>query len=61
MGILSGNPKDEPLHYGEVYDIWQFSMAAKGCISGYTAMGYHAGENPANQQKISRLQPQSAQ
>ncbi|WP_019005497.1 DUF3231 family protein [Cohnella laeviribosi] len=28
MGILSGNPKDEPLHYGEACDIWQFSMAA---------------------------------
>lgn len=44
MGILSGNPKDEPLHYGEIYEIWQFSMAAKGCISGYRALRYHAGD-----------------
>ncbi|CAM3923554.1 DUF3231 domain-containing protein [Cohnella lubricantis] len=44
MGILSGNPKEEPLHYGEIYDIWQFSMAAKGCISGYRALRYHAGD-----------------
>ncbi|TKH09184.1 hypothetical protein FC697_27455, partial [Bacillus wiedmannii] len=22
MGILSGNPQNEPLHYGEVFDIW---------------------------------------
>ncbi|MDF2646410.1 MAG: rane protein [Paenibacillus sp.] len=44
MGILSGKPKDEPLHYGEVYDVWQFSMAAKGCISGYRALSYHAGD-----------------
>ncbi|MEK8132356.1 DUF3231 family protein [Paenibacillus filicis] len=44
MGILSGNPKDEPLHYGEVYDLWQFSMKAKGCISAYRAYQYHAGD-----------------
>ncbi|RUS45099.1 DUF3231 family protein [Cohnella sp. AR92] len=44
MGILSGNPKDEPLHYGEAYDLWQFSMAAKGCVSGYRALSYHAGD-----------------
>lgn len=44
MGILSGNPKDQPLHYGEVFDIWSFSMKAKGCISVYRAYSYHAGD-----------------
>jgi hypothetical protein len=44
VGILNGNPKDEPLHYGEVYNIWQFSMKAKGCISAYRAYQYHAGD-----------------
>lgn len=44
MGILSGNSKDEPLHYGEVYDLWQFSMAAKGSISTYRALSHHAGD-----------------
>jgi hypothetical protein len=44
VGILSGNPKDEPLHYGEVYDLWQFSMTAKGSISKYRALHYHAGD-----------------
>ncbi|CAI6033297.1 DUF3231 family protein [Cohnella sp. JJ-181] len=44
MGILSGNPKDEPLHYGEVYDIWQASMMAKGCVSGYRALKQHTGD-----------------
>ncbi|CAH0191015.1 hypothetical protein SRABI80_01596 [Peribacillus frigoritolerans] len=24
MGILSGNPKDEPMHYGEVFGTWAF-------------------------------------
>lgn len=44
MGILSGNPKKEPLHFGEAYDVWQFSMAAKGCASTYRALSYHAGD-----------------
>ncbi len=44
MGILSGNPKNEPLHYGEAYDVWQFSMGAKGCVSAYRALSYHAGD-----------------
>ncbi|MBP1156739.1 MULTISPECIES: DUF3231 family protein [unclassified Paenibacillus] len=44
MGILSGNSKDEPLHYGEIYDVWQCSMKAKGCISAYRAYRYHAGD-----------------
>jgi hypothetical protein len=44
MGILTGKPKNEPLHYGEAYDIWQFSMAAKGCASTYRLLSYHAGD-----------------
>ncbi|CAM4343561.1 DUF3231 family protein [Paenibacillus alkaliterrae] len=44
MGILSGNPKNEPLHYGEIYDVWQFSMIAKGCISSNKALKFHAGD-----------------
>ncbi|WP_159881761.1 DUF3231 family protein [Paenibacillus puerhi] len=45
MGILDGNSKNEPMHYGEIYDLWQFSMAAKGSISGYRANQYHAGDH----------------
>lgn len=44
MGVLSGNPKNEPLHFGEAYDVWQFSMVAKGCVSTYRALSYHAGD-----------------
>ena len=29
MGILSGNPQNEPLHYGEVFDIWSYLLAAQ--------------------------------
>ncbi|MFK7691694.1 DUF3231 family protein [Paenibacillus sp. HJGM_3] len=44
MGILSGNTKDEPLHYGEIFNVWQFSMKAKGSLSAYRAYKYHAGD-----------------
>jgi len=44
VGILNGNPKDQPLHYGEVFDIWSFSMKAKGSISVYRAYQYHVGD-----------------
>lgn len=44
MGILSGNPKENPMHYGEIYDVWQFSMAAKGCESMYNTLKAHAGD-----------------
>lgn len=44
MGILSGNPKDEPMHYGEVFNVWQASTIAKGIVSCYQAFYYHAGD-----------------
>lgn len=49
MGILSGNPKHEPLHYGEVFDLWAFSAKAKGCVSVYRAYVYHAGDKDLKQ------------
>lgn len=45
MGILSGNPKDEPMHYGEIFSVWQTSMMAKGTVSCYQAFHNHAGDN----------------
>lgn len=44
MGILSGNPKDEPMHYGEIYSVWQLSALAKGSVSFYQACLNHAGD-----------------
>lgn len=32
------------MHYGEIYNVWQFSMKAKGCVSSYRAYQYHAGD-----------------
>ncbi len=44
MGILSGNPKDEPMHYGEISSVWAASTAARGAISCYQAYLNHAGD-----------------
>lgn len=44
MGILSGNPKNEPMHYGEIYSAWECSMVAKGAVSCYQAYMNHAGD-----------------
>lgn len=41
---MSGNPKDEPLHYGEIYAIWQYLSAAKGRIAGYQTLLNHTGD-----------------
>ncbi|MGG1680278.1 DUF3231 family protein [Neobacillus sp. NRS-1170] len=44
MGILSGNPKNEPLHYGEVFDIWASQLVGNSLIAGYQTMINHAGD-----------------
>lgn len=44
MGILSGNQKDEPLHYGEVFSIWTNLAGAYGMIAGYQTFYNHAGD-----------------
>ena len=44
MGILSGNPKNEPMHYGEVFSTWSFLLASKGAIAGYQTHLNHAGD-----------------
>ncbi|KHL95711.1 membrane protein [Paenibacillus sp. IHB B 3415] len=44
-GILGGNPKEEPMHYGEIFSVWSASMVAKGALSCYRAYMYHAGDH----------------
>jgi hypothetical protein len=44
MGILSGNPKDEPMHYGEVYGTWTHLSVNNGLIAGYQAFVNHIGD-----------------
>lgn len=45
MGILSGNPKEEPMHYGEIFHLWSFSSKAKLILSYYQAFWNHAGDD----------------
>lgn len=44
MGILSGNPKVEPMHYGEVYGAWTALLGGKGLIASHQTMLNHAGD-----------------
>lgn len=44
MGIMNGNPKEQPMHYGEVIGCWSFVGANNGLISGYEAFINHAGD-----------------
>jgi len=44
MGILSGNQKEEPMHYGEISAVWSFSAKAKGSVSCYQVFKNHAGD-----------------
>lgn len=45
MGILSGNPKNEPLHYGEVVGIWSYVLVEQGLIVAYQTFLNHAGDD----------------
>ncbi|WP_134705075.1 DUF3231 family protein [Ammoniphilus sp. YIM 78166] len=44
MGILSGNPQEEPMHYGEVYGVWTYLSGSKAMIAGYQTLLNHAGD-----------------
>lgn len=44
MGIFSGNPKEQPMHYGEVFGIWSYLLAAKGAVSSFQTFYNHAGD-----------------
>lgn len=44
MGILSGNPQKEPMHYGEVYGIYTQLAVAKAALDGYQVYCNHTGD-----------------
>jgi hypothetical protein len=44
MGILDGNPKNEPMHYGEIHGVWHASFKENLSLSAYHAFRYHAGD-----------------
>jgi hypothetical protein len=45
VGILDGNPKNEPLHYGEIYGLWSHVILSKGMLAGYQTVKNHAGDS----------------
>ena len=45
MGILSGNPQKEPLHYGEVFATWTYLMGAQAMVPGYQTLKNHTGDH----------------
>ncbi|RPF53197.1 DUF3231 family protein [Aquisalibacillus elongatus] len=44
MGILTGYQKKQPLHYGEVYGMWSYLMAAQGFHSMLQTYSNHTGD-----------------
>ncbi|AOY74637.1 DUF3231 family protein [Clostridium formicaceticum] len=44
MGILDGNQKHEPMHYGEVFGAWSYLMAAQSGLAASQVAANHAGD-----------------
>jgi len=44
MGILSGDQQKEPMHYGEVFSVWSYALAAQGSLAKYQTFLNHAGD-----------------
>ncbi|EJL42831.1 MULTISPECIES: DUF3231 family protein [Brevibacillus] len=44
MGIFGGNPKNEPMHYGEVFGVWVYLATTKALLAGYQTAMNHAGD-----------------
>ncbi|WP_027963312.1 DUF3231 family protein [Halalkalibacillus halophilus] len=44
MGILTGNPTKQALHYGEVYSLWSFSFITNAAISQLQTLKNHTGD-----------------
>jgi hypothetical protein len=45
MGILSGNPQHEPMHYGEVFGVWSYLFTTKQLLAGYQTYINHNGDD----------------
>ncbi|WNF37441.1 DUF3231 family protein [Bacillaceae bacterium IKA-2] len=44
MGILDGNQKQEPMHYGEISGLWFFLQGENGAQAGYSTFLNHVGD-----------------
>ncbi|MBM7693395.1 hypothetical protein JOC77_002835 [Peribacillus deserti] len=45
MGILSGNPKEEPLHSGEVFYLWTHLFETKAFLVTLQVLTNHTGDH----------------
>jgi hypothetical protein len=45
MGIFSGNQKEQPMHYGEVFGVWSYLLTTKGTLATYQTYYNHAGDD----------------
>ncbi|MBT2637865.1 MULTISPECIES: DUF3231 family protein [unclassified Bacillus (in: firmicutes)] len=45
MGIFTGKPENEPLHSGEVFNLWAHLYAAKGYLVTLQIMINHTGDH----------------
>ncbi|WP_246942536.1 DUF3231 family protein [Bacillus pinisoli] len=45
MGILSGNPKNEPMHYGEVFHVWSYLSGTNQMLACYQTYLNHNGDD----------------
>lgn len=44
MGIMSGDPKEEPLHAGEVYHLWNHLFESKALLVTLQVLMNHTGD-----------------
>ncbi|MBM4763431.1 DUF3231 family protein [Bacillus sp. B15-48] len=44
MGILSGDPKEEPMHAGEVYHLWTHLFESKAFLVTLQVLNNHTGD-----------------
>ncbi|MFP7494519.1 DUF3231 family protein [Terribacillus saccharophilus] len=61
MGILSGNPQDEPLHYGEVYGLWTFVLTGNKMIANHQMLLNHVGDDDLKKLMIATIEGAQAE
>lgn len=44
MGMFSGNQKQEPMHYGEVFSVWSALAMSNAQLAAYQVLYNHAGD-----------------
>lgn len=45
MGIMSGNPQDEPLHSGEIFNLWSHLFGTKAYLVTLQVLSNHCGDH----------------